>query len=424
VRDTVSPNRHSGAPRFGVVVYVQPERRFGRIHAQNGQSLTFLFNEWSGPTDVPEVPTAVQFQTAPHPRESARLVARRIRPVQIDWLTATVISVGPTYGFLRLSDDGRSVYFDTQCAMPQDLRQGEAVRCMAVEGRDDETLFALAVDRADPLPESVTTLVAVPTDRTAVPMADTNRLQVGACTQRGTRPGKSVNDDSFLIYRLCDEKLWLLAVADGVSRPNPNGWWASDKCMELLWRTLPAYEARVLQPDRPELEILHDWINEIHEGFLRERRPGRAALADYLGATSTLTFAVVTSREIFYAHCGDTRIYLSDPSRGQKLVPVIAQEQIDSQKRKANELIGTIAALDRNWRPVVGRAVIPAGGLVLLCSDGVIGGDLSLEKFNCLPKFLGDPGELQERVSAAVAGVAALGETDDLTLIALQPGEV
>src|SRR5688500_17047648 len=108
--ETSNQVRASQEPRYGVVVYVKTERRFGRIRAQNGQSLPFLFSEWSG-LDYPDVPTPVQFQIARHPHDAERLVAKKVRAVQLPWLSATVVSIGPTYGFLRL-DDGRSVYFD------------------------------------------------------------------------------------------------------------------------------------------------------------------------------------------------------------------------------------------------------------------------------------------------------------------------
>jgi hypothetical protein len=73
--------------------------------------------------------------------------------------------------------------------------------------------------------------------------------------------GKSVNEVAFLVTPLAQEVLWLLAVADSVSR-NERSWWASDKCMERLWRSRGQYEQQLLDKvSRSEPEWMRRWLD-------------------------------------------------------------------------------------------------------------------------------------------------------------------
>lgn len=395
------------SPRFGIVIRVPQADQDGEVLAQNSRRLLFPLREWTDQQAQPFIGAAVEFKCIAAPQNPARRVATIVRPAPLDWQSGTVTRVtSEPYGFLRL-DNGVNVYFVWECVNADMLRENDRVRCAAVPGRDSRW-FALAVEPevCPAVPSS-----AIATDGT-----------IGVCTQKGARMNKSVNDDAFFICELESGEAWLLAVADGVSYP-ANGWWASDKCMELLWQTVGSYEEDLRKRGAAGVELMRQWICEIRELFLGERLK---APMPYKDVTSTLSYACVFGHRILYAHCGDTRLYVADPVGGFKPQAVIANDLIERGKSRSKlgrgALINHIGSPDTNWDPIVGEATIPQDGVLLLCTDGVIAGEKATEKFLRLSQSLKDPGTLQDRVTAAVERVAILGETDDLTLIAFQPG--
>jgi serine/threonine protein phosphatase PrpC len=254
------------------------------------------------------------------------------------------------------------------------------------------------------------------------PITSLPNVSCGAVSQRGSRTAKSVNDDAFLISEL-PGGLWLLAVADGVSKPS-HGWWASDKCTELLWRSADGFSRKLEAADSRdrELELMNEWIRSIHEDFIAERR--RQSLTDYQSATTTLTFAIVRGRHLLYANSGDTPLYVFQKQRGglKKVIDVWASSR--SKLRGQVHLTQHMAASTKNWRPMVGTTELQRGDLVVVCSDGVASGDRWTEKHSLLNRGLGDEHrDLQTRVAGVLTQIAELGEADDLTLLAFQPEE-
>jgi serine/threonine protein phosphatase PrpC len=241
-------------------------------------------------------------------------------------------------------------------------------------------------------------------------------------SQRGHRVSKSVNDDAFLVSDL-PGGLWLLAVADGVSKPS-HGWWASDKCTELLWRSARDFAPILLEAaDRDQDQnAMGDWIRSVRDDFLAERR--RQSLVDYQSATTTLTFAVVRGRRVLFANCGDTPLYFFKKKLGslKKVIDVWARSR--GKVHGQTHLTQHMAASKKDWHPMVGSAELDSGDLVVLCSDGVASGDRSNEKHQLLNAGLGDQRrDLQQRVTSVVSQIAELGEADDLTLLAFRPEE-
>lgn len=247
--------------------------------------------------------------------------------------------------------------------------------------------------------------------------------RIGVSTRKGTSAGKSVNEDAFFIAPIAGGKMWLLAIADGVTG-SPHGWWASNKCAELIWRTLPNYEEKLLSPNSSESEekIMQQWLNEIHETFRTERRD--EPKEKYKEATSTLTFAVVRESNFFWAHCGNSRLYTLSPYG--ELTPAFS---LDDQKIQSKEgrtsLSNHIGAPPKDWKGISGSDTIPPDGLLILCSDGVISGNEGFQKINILKTIRDWTDNLQKGVEEITKKLAELGETggetDDLTLIAFQP---
>jgi serine/threonine protein phosphatase PrpC len=398
---------------YGVVVRVVPEKAYGLLRSADGNSyaLTFLFKEFLGAEEELAAPLPVTFVERPHPRDPSRRVAREVRPASdLPTWPGAISWLGPAYGFVRLAD-GREAYFHRSFTTEEGLQRGERVECVVVPGKDGR-MFILALRR-----------VRGPLDVAARPVAAPPAVSCGAASLRGRRSSKSVNDDSFLIDQL-PGGMWLLAVADGVSKPS-HGWWASDKCTELLWRSSRDYAQRLLEAadhDR-QVEVMNDWIRSVHEDFLAERR--RQSLADYQSATTTLTFAVVRGRRLLFANCGDTPLYRFQRKSNQ-LKGLIGEVWTRSRGtlRGQTTLSQHMAGGKKDWHPVVSATHLEQGDLVVLCSDGVASGERSREKYALLNRGLGDERrDLQQRVADVLNQIAELGEADDLTLLALKPEE-
>jgi serine/threonine protein phosphatase PrpC len=390
--------------KHGVIINFNQERGGGTILSQEARQLSFRSWDFKAPDgQPPKARQPVEFTEKPHPTQD-RLVAADIRPISKQMYPGTVQQSGEKYGFIRLSN-GHTVYFNAQVPSKR-LQVGDAVKCMAVPGREGR-FFALSVELS--------------ADRAGA------KVRIGVSTRRGTREGKSLNEDAFLICPSAGYEMWLLALADGVSN-SQNGWWASNKCMELIWRTLPIYQERLLPSSAPVSgrRIMREWLNEIHRKFLQERDN---APKEFQQATSTLTFAVVRGEKFFWAHCGDTRLYQLSPS--VELSAVISSDDIRRQKARGADnrvgLLNHIAAGQPEWERLIlsnEGNILPDKGMLLLCSDGVISDYENGKKLNLLKSLRDFQGDvLQKRVEEITEEIAKLGETDDLTLIAFQPGD-
>lgn len=389
---------------LGVIIRLDHDKRFGVVLTAQNDRLPFLFSEFKSPLEQLQDRASVSYDVAPHPYQSDRNVAKNVRSVRLEPADGVVVVQQTSYGFIRL-DDGRSVYFNRHtCSL--DLSVGTPVRC-AYAVQPDGRLFALSVDL---------------NQRKEAHEKTSQGPEIALSSRKGSHVNKSFNDDSFLITDMANGSMWLLAVADGVSNP-PNGWWASNKCMELLWRSRTKYEGRLMAGlgGESDQEIIHDWMNEVHREFLRSRR---VAPPEFQQCTSTLTFVVAKGRNIAYAHCGDTRLYrLSGKGEFVGLI----SDRLESQRAKGRDgrlgLVNHIASASRDWDlgTVVNSFTLERSAVLILCSDGVISSDEKREKRELLRSLRSSEAPLQEQAEQITNKITQMGERDDLTLIAFRP---
>lgn len=415
---------------YGVIDNINITKRYGRVYSADGSFFTFLLDEYrENGVACPKVGQAVKFDIEPHPWEAGRQVAVNVHDVcDLQQQMAKVTLLREGYGFLRL-DSGEGVFFLTK--MAPNLLVGDTVNCTVVPGRDKH-LFALTVAEArQPVGASPRLAKAGtlpwPREQTAsrqkAARPPSTGPTVAAATKIGTRHGKDVNDDAFLVYPMLGGEAWLLAIADGISRPE-NGWWASDKCMELVWRSLPYVEERIVEEKGKEQQTVSEWLDRINRDFLRERS---SQPPDFQQSSSTLTLAVVREHNVYWAHCGDTRLFLLDPK--QILLKGAFSKELDTQRGQTryrrSGLSSHIAAKGNDWNPLSSHLPIPKGGILLLCSDGVVTRDFEYRraKSNELKKLMNAGKDMQSLVEGVLARIQALGETDDLTLVAFRPEE-
>jgi serine/threonine protein phosphatase PrpC len=166
----------------------------------------------------------------------------------------------------------------------------------------------------------------------------------------------------------------LFALADGMGG-HPEGEVAS----QLALQTLAALFQRDAKPVLPDpLRFLHDSIMAGHHQLLRYAT--EKALIDT--PRTTLVACVLQGNAAYWAHCGDSRLYLV---RGDKLIARTRDHSYSELQETLSHVVPIGERFNRNvlftclgspGKPVVdttGPLLMQPGDRLLLCSDGLWG---------------------------------------------------
>ncbi len=166
----------------------------------------------------------------------------------------------------------------------------------------------------------------------------------------------------------------LFALADGMGG-HPEGEVAS----QLALQTMAALFQRDAKPTLADpLRFLHDAIMAAHHRLLRYAT--EKALMDT--PRTTVVACVMQGNAAFWAHCGDSRLYLV---RGDKLIARTRDHSYTELQETLSHVVPMGEKFNRNvlftclgspGKPVVdtaGPLLLHAGDRLLLCSDGLWG---------------------------------------------------
>ena len=195
------------------------------------------------------------------------------------------------------------------------------------------------------------------------------RFSVYQVSRRG---GREKNEDRMGYCYTRDSGLF--ALADGMGG-HPEGEVAS----QLALQTLAALFQRDAKPTLADpLRFLHDAVLAGHHQLLRYA--GDRALNDT--PRTTVVACVLQGRMAYWAHCGDSRLYLV---RGDKLVARTRDHSYSELQDTLRHVVPLGDKFNRNvlftclgspGKPVidtVGPLVLQEGDRLLLCSDGLWG---------------------------------------------------
>jgi serine/threonine protein phosphatase PrpC len=195
------------------------------------------------------------------------------------------------------------------------------------------------------------------------------RFSVYQVSRRG---GREKNEDRMGYCYTRDAGLF--ALADGMGG-HPEGEVAS----QLALQTMAALFQREARPQLAEpLRYLHEAIIAGHHQLLRYAT--ERALMDT--PRTTLVACVIQGNAAYWAHCGDSRLYLV---RGDKLVARTRDHSYSELQETLSHVVPMGDRLNRNvlftclgspGKPVVdtaGPLLMQPGDRVLLCSDGLWG---------------------------------------------------
>jgi PPM family protein phosphatase len=242
-----------------------------------------------------------------------------------------------------------------------------------------------------------------------------------AVYQVSRKGGRDKNEDRMGYCYTRDAGLF--ALADGMGG-HPEGEVASQMALQAL----AALSKRETKPRIPEpLRFLHDAIITGHHQLLRYAT--ERALMDT--PRTTVVACLLQGRNAYWAHCGDSRLYLV---RGDKLVARTRDHSYSELQSTLSQVVqhpvlGVPSQVNRNVlftclgspaKPVVdtaGPLVMHEGDRVLLCSDGLWGsiGDAEIAEVLAAQPISQSVPELVERA------LRTAGEkSDNVTALAVE----
>jgi PPM family protein phosphatase len=193
-----------------------------------------------------------------------------------------------------------------------------------------------------------------------------------AVYQVSRKGGREKNEDRMGYCYTRDSGLF--ALADGMGG-HPEGEVAS----QLALQTLAALFQREAKPSlKDPLRFLHDAVMAGHHQLLRYAT--ERALMDT--PRTTLVACVLQGNAAYWAHCGDSRLYLV---RGDKLIARTRDHSYTELQETLSQVVPIGERFNRNvlftclgspGKPVVdtaGPLLMQAGDRVMLCSDGLWG---------------------------------------------------
>lgn len=170
------------------------------------------------------------------------------------------------------------------------------------------------------------------------------------------------NEDSLYIKEF--DGYLILAICDGMGGHN-SGEVASSMAVELVEKWKPVDEENLL----PSLKKLVEEINI--NIYLKSKTSPELA-----GMGTTFSMAVIKNNKLYYAHVGDSRIYVYDEKLRQitsdhTLVAELNKKGIDVKGKNLSNYITRAVGVTTIETPDLGVAEIDNNCAVFLCTDGV-----------------------------------------------------
>lgn len=220
-------------------------------------------------------------------------------------------------------------------------------------------------------------------------------------------------------YRDKESRVGLFVVADGMGG-HLHGELASSLAIENLnTHLLPKLQEQFsAPPSSDEIEQLLEEAFELAQ---------QAVLDKVTGGGSTLTIALVIDKTLYFAHVGDSRLYLidyngkmeiltRDHSLVQRLVELgqISQSDAESHPQK-NVLYRALGQTD-GFRIDQGYSLLSSPGYLMLCSDGLWG---VVEEKQIVGEICSDK-SLNERASNLCDLANQVGGPDNISVILVE----
>ena len=234
-------------------------------------------------------------------------------------------------------------------------------------------------------------------------------MRTSAVTHAG--PIRQQNQDRFLIKEFSSDSV-LIAVADGAG-----GTPAGEEASRVVMERLNDFQPDSQDPEDDLVKLMQEADQKIFGVVAKE--------PDLKGMGSTLTAAFVRGETVFWAHVGDSRLYLF---RGGELSQIteddtmagflLSEGEITREEARGhpgrNFLFDFIGS--GGFEEETGSFSLRQDDLLLLTTDGLH--DRVPEE--TLVSILRSNGELDKKLDALVSSALVASGKDDLTLVAVE----
>ncbi len=244
-------------------------------------------------------------------------------------------------------------------------------------------------------------------------------LEVGTCTDKG--PVRETNEDYLRVL----PELGIVALADGMGGHSA-GEVASEVAVEVAVEELH-HAQRFLEMDAVQaLMSLGQAVERANASvyMLASRRP------ELWGMGTTLVVGLFHGGRLFYAHVGDSRLYLMRNGRLMQLTRdhSLIQEVVDhgiypnrGEARQAGvgeNVLTRSLGFDLNLNVDVNEVPVRPGDLFLLCTDG-LSTPLAHEQMEAV--LAREQLSLESRARTLVSCAREAGGTDNISVVLARP---
>lgn len=233
------------------------------------------------------------------------------------------------------------------------------------------------------------------------------------------------NEDTFIAQQGKDHRFIIAAVIDGVGGYSGGEIAAEQARLAILKRL-----------DKPGMDIiatLTDCFVQANENILKEKQ--RLREFDNMSCVATLALVDIANNQFYFAHVGDSRLYLS---RDQSLVKISHDQSFvgfmeDSgritedaamnhpRRNEINKALGFESDIRTKHDYIeTGQSPFLSGDLLLLCSDGLSDMITSAEITSILTQEI----PLQQKGTQLIAAANSHGGKDNITVVLVKNDKV
>lgn len=233
------------------------------------------------------------------------------------------------------------------------------------------------------------------------------------------------NEDAFIARESAGNRFIIACVIDGV------GGYAGGEVAARLARE--AILKRLEKPSGDIISMIIDCFELANERIIEQKQLNKEYAQ--MSCVSTLALADITNNQFYYAHVGDTRLYLLRDhslvkiSHDQSFVGFLEEsgrlseeEAMNHPKRnEINKALGFESHLGKNTDYIeTGQSPFLSGDLLLLCSDGLTDMLGSAEITGILTK----EGSLKEKGKQLIEAANHRGGKDNVTVVLVHNNKV
>ena len=229
---------------------------------------------------------------------------------------------------------------------------------------------------------------------------------------------RSTNEDTYTFIKKDDDN-FLAFVCDGMGG-HLGGSFASAKAVEMINESFNSFTSKKIT------KSIGVWLFEaitIINAFIYEHSISHENLK---GMGTTITGVIKLNNEMYYAHIGDSRIYIYNKDELRQITTdhtyvntlllngLITYKQ--SLKHPKKHVLTNALGIKKSVSVDIGQISLKENDNLLICSDGLH----NLLDGKKLLKALNEPLQINEKVDFIVEKALELGGNDNITLILLE----